>query len=177
VSTKTNLKTGITRMSRNLMSVKSDERSSEKTVKTTSIVNAVVVKRRGRPKGAKNKPKIPTSTQEETPAKLSSGRRGRPKGSKNKPKGDTVKVTAPVLNQEHKLEVTKPTTSVGEHPIIEAIKWIAQNMHSTQVDYYRRRAVRHEVSMHYAMASDLIGFFNIQDPQLLKQIKKNNFIV
>jgi hypothetical protein len=165
------------------MSGRSNERSLEKTVKTTSIVNNIVpVKKRGRPKGAKNKPKLPASTQEETPVKVSSGKRGRPKGSKNKPKVTESfnNVAVPIIQEASvvKVETPKPTPSVvGEHPIVEAIKWIAQNMHSTQVDYYRRRAVRHEVSMHYSMAADLIGFFNIQDPQLLKQIKKNNFIV
>lgn len=55
-------------------------------------------KKRGRPKGSKNKPKDNDSAPEEP---TSPKKRGRPKGSKNKPK-DIAPETAPVTTKTHK---------------------------------------------------------------------------
>jgi len=131
--------------------------------------------RRGRPKGAKNKPKIPGE-----PPKIK-GKRGRPKGAKNKPKAGIVPTTTapqteakkdkPISVAAQALEITQ-----DNHPLLIAVRWLEKNMHPTEVQYYRGRASKTGVSLHVAMASDLLGFFNVQNPEICKQIKKNNFI-
>jgi hypothetical protein len=135
--------------------------------------------RRGRPKGAKNKPKIP---QAEPVVK---GKRGRPKGAKNKPREPAPSTLEPAVSR--KIVVNKKDNIVtaaiqsleavqDNHPLLVAVKWLEKNMHPTEVQYYRGRANKTGVSLHVAMASDLLGFFNVQNPEICKQIKKNNFI-
>lgn len=154
------------------MSVKSGERTSEMT-STTSIV-----KRRGRPKGAKNKPKLDI-VQEEKLIKPSSGKRGRPKGSRNKPKQPPVSSNIPVDN----IQVSKPVVipaepavkipQAGNHPLLDLLNWVEKKMHYTQMQYYQRRASKLEMSAKYLMASDILSLFSIQEPELLKTLKKN----
>jgi hypothetical protein len=148
---------------------------------------------RGRPKGAKNKPKLtamvlrpaaPLMMVEDKP------RRGRPKGAKNKPKTiQSMEVVAPIKKRgrprkEHalpqvqvKIEQPKAADTLEAHPVLLAAKWLEKHMHPTEVDYYRRRASKNGTPLHCAMVSDILGFFNVQNAEICKQIKKNNFIV
>lgn len=66
---------------------------------TTSQAEQPVKRGRGRPKGSKNKPKLPETVNGQPTAEAAPKRRGRPPGSKNKPKtltadGGTINVTA-----------------------------------------------------------------------------------
>jgi hypothetical protein len=141
-------------------------------------------KRRGRPPGAKNKLKPVVSHTAETVVKKG---RGRPKGSKNKPKGEdrekiVEKVKKAKVAKDNSIDKARPAKaepgpeSLDNHPLLAAVRWIEKNMHQTEVQYYRGRANKLGVSLHVAMASDMLGFFNVQDPEINKQIKKNNFI-
>jgi hypothetical protein len=131
------------------------------------------VRRRGRPKGAKNKPKISNTADAVNPAVAPVvqlvRRRGRPKGAKNKPK--VAQTAIPVEPQLPVQEV-----QLEEHPLLKAVKWLEKYMHPCELQYYRNRANKAGVSLPVAMASDILGFFNVQNPEICKQIKKNNFI-
>lgn len=145
-----------------------------------------VLKKRGRPKGAKNKPKnveLPQQTEKILEVKRG---RGRPKGSKNKPKLEKNKILVkskprkpegsheirPVKSKEQSLS----QDSVQGHPLYLAVEWLCSYMHNTQTQYYKSRASKNGTSMHEAMLADVLGFFNVQNADILKSIKKNNFI-
>ena len=140
--------------------------------------------RRGRPKGAKNKPKQPTAPTVAAVVK----HRGRPKGAKNKPKTTSVEPSpktvikvSQVKQAEKSLRSKKPVEvktppPVEEHVLLTAVRWIEKNMHPSQVQYYRARASKAGTMIHHSMISDILGFFNVQECELTKQIKKNNFI-
>lgn len=174
------------------MTEKSEKKVDFLRISTTDTI--VEVKRgRGRPKGAKNKPKelrvLPTHT--EAPRK-----RGRPKGAKNKPKlqilGDLVKfkkdnsATAvkkrgrpPKIAQstESPQEPSMvPQTSLENHPLVVAAKWLEKNMHPNEMQYYRTRTSRNNSSLTNTVVGDILGFFNVQNADICKQVKKNNFI-
>ena len=150
---------------------------------------------RGRPKGAKNKPKefrlIAISTEPK--------KRGRPKGAKNTPKEaqpiELVKLKTreeDVVPKEVKKRgrprkivpiaapvqelVAVEANSLDNHPLVLAAKWIEKNMHPTEMQYYRTRANRNGTPLVHTMIGDLLGFFNVQNADICKQIKKNNFI-
>jgi hypothetical protein len=147
---------------------------------------------RGRPKGAKNKPKLPVQAFSiAAPLIIAADKpkRGRPKGALNKPKVSQPAVVSPSIKKRgrprkeppvQEVQVKTPqsvvTTELEAHPVLLAAKWIEKHMHPTEVDYYRRRASRNAVSLHSAMVSDILGFFNVQNAEICKQIKKNNFI-
>ncbi len=134
----------------------------------TEIPGSRPVVRRGRPKGSKNKPKLSHTADAVKPAELQQvRRRGRPKGSKNKPKEAQV---APPVNPVQEVQTE-------DHPLLKAVKWLEKYMHPIELQYYRTRANKAGVPLHVAMASDVLGFFNVQDPEICKQIKKNNFII
>lgn len=150
------------------MTEKLKENELKITSKSISDQNYPVKRSRGRPKGSKNKPKETKIIQKEGEVK----KRGRPKGSKNKT----------TLEEETlpKVEVSSsftPPTTIEEHPLITAVKWIEKHMHISQVQYYRSRAARNETTMHAAIAADILGFFNVQNAEILKSIKKNTFVV
>lgn len=168
------------------MSEKSKKKGlGTKTQKTTKV--EPVVKKRGRPKGSKNKNK---SIPNPTPAAVQVKRRGRPKGSKNK-----LKEVKPLEIKQPKIKLPRgrpakkdkapvqanvpkaPADALEEHPLFVAAKWLEKKMHSSEMQYYRSRAYKNGMSPQYAIVADLIGFFNIQDSELTKQVKKNNFIV
>jgi len=156
-------------------------------------------KRRGRPPGAKNKPKnnhavalLGASAQilrpQETAETSIKKGRGRPKGSKNKPKSeDKEKIAEKIKKARVDQDPRKPDSSPAkveqscettvEHPLLTAVRWMEKHMHQTEVQHYRGRASKLGVSIHAAMAADLLGFFNIQDPEINKLVRKNNFIV
>jgi len=138
-------------------------RTKQSTLKT-SIQQ---IKSRGRPKGAKNKPKSPAAPA----AAIVIKHRGRPKGAKNKPKAARTEKSP----QAKKPEEVKPPPP-AEHVLLTAVRWIEKNMHPSQVQYYRARASRAGITIHHSMISDILGFFNVQECELSKQIKKNNFI-
>jgi len=154
------------------------------------VSNNLPVKKRGRPKGAKNKPKTPPALVQLTQSVVKQARRGRPKGSKNKPKSSPQpekKETAPKKRGRPfkspqtaapPVEVQKSVQSVQleEHPLLKAVKWLEKYMHPAEMLYYRNRANKMGVSLPVAMASDILGLFNVQNPEICKQIKKNNFI-
>lgn len=143
-----------------------------------------VIRKRGRPKGAKNKPKtypLPGTI-------VVQKKRGRPKGAKNKHKGsslpestDTIVSSLPVIPRKRgrppKLPVVEQPTQLEEHPLLKAVKWLEKYMHPTELQYYKNRANKLGASLHVTMSSDILGFFNVQNPEICKQIKKNNFIV
>ena len=165
-------------------------RTALKMGKTRTIETKVVElttcpsKRRGRPKGAKNKPKQSTTPAVAVVAK----RRGRPSGAKNKPKAakaetndNSVKKVSQVKQAEKSLRKKKAAEEKAppppeEHVLLTAVRWIEKNMHPSQVQYYRARANRAGITIHHSMISDILGFFNVQECELSKQIKKNNFI-
>jgi len=66
---------------------------------------------------------------------------------------------------------------VEEHPLFFAARWLEKNMHQTQTQYYRGRASKYGMSVQAAMIADILGFFNVQDADICKQIKKNNFVI
>lgn len=165
-----------------------------------TVTNSEPRRGRGRPPGSKNKPKV---TSIEVVAVVKKGR-GRPKGAKNKSKDEqkpilqepkkrernkpeqpTVVLEEPkkrrgrppkVKTEQPQVELAVVEDKLKDHPLLEAVKWIEKSMHHTEVHYYRSRANKAGVSLHVAMASDILGFFNVQDPEINKQIKKNNFI-
>lgn len=177
------------------------EKKVSKVTLTTTVLDKDVRRGRGRPKGAKNKIRsfVPPE------AVLPKRGRGRPKGAKNKSKTpQTEDATLLVKHKPREPSTTQPsgkkrgrprklplqseepivvkieqpqTDSLDGHPLLLAVKWIEKNMHPTEVDYYRRRASRNSVPLHCAMVSDILGFFNVQNAEICKQIKKNNFIV
>jgi hypothetical protein len=154
------------------------------TTKTKAVELAVCsLKRRGRPKGAKNKPKQPTAPVVAIVVK----HKGRPKGAKNKPKPACVEpslktaIKVSQVKQTEKSPQAKKPEEVkppppAEHVLLTAVRWIEKNMHPSQVQYYRARASRAGITIHHSMISDILGFFNVQECELSKQIKKNNFI-
>jgi hypothetical protein len=192
--------------------------SYKKKTQTTSSSSACIpVKKRGRPKGSKNKPKTDTAPVSPEPAPIAK-KRGRPKGSKNKvyvqpelaaaqpvaeakkrgrPKGSKNKTTLAAVIKSHEslkepVTVTRRPISAStdittvhpavqpiaeEHPLQIAASWIEKNMHPSEVQYYRSRANRTGTSLRCAMMSDMLGFFNVKDTEINKQVKKNNFIV
>lgn len=184
------------------MTEKSKSKVSLKTQQTTLQSNKPAIKR-GRPKGAKNKPKISPEVEI-----VKQTKRGRPKGAKNKPKvSPAVESVKPIaLQKKHarKQEPEKPSAppkkrgrpfkvaqstaptpkvqksvqdvQLEEHPLYKAVKWIEKYMHPCELQYYRNRANKLGVTLQVAMSSDILGFFNVQDPEICKQIKKNNFI-
>jgi hypothetical protein len=143
-------------------------------------------KKRGRPKGAKNKPKNIELPQQTAKVKEAKRGRGRPKGSKNKPKSEENKIlvkSKPRRSQETQEarpskseEKSSRQDSIQEHPLYLAVNWLCSYMHNTQAQYYRARATRNGTSVHEAMLADVLGFFNVQNADILKLIKKNNFI-
>lgn len=151
--------------------------AAPRTQQSTLKTSIQQVKSRGRPKGAKNKPKqivvVP-----ETPPVLK--RKGRPKGAKNKPKH--VSISTPAVKQVEKRPsmkkpaVVKPPPVPEEHVLFTAVRWVEKNMHPSQVQHYRARASRAGTTIHHSMISDILGFFNVQECEITKQIKKNNFI-
>jgi hypothetical protein len=147
-----------------------------------------LVRRRGRPKGAKNKPKQIIVISEPPPILK---KKGRPKGAKNKPKAakpaNPPQIVRPVVKvsqvkqTEKRLQSKKPAEvktppPPAEHVLLTAVRWVEKNMHPSQVQYYRARASRAGITIHHSMISDILGFFNVRECELTKQIKKNNFI-
>lgn len=165
---------------------------SEKKETLTSLTTVVNEKRsRGRPKGAKNKLKQPASEHVEVVVK----KRGRPPGAKNKPKQplavevkhkpqDSEPVVPSKRGRPKKPEVLpvvqeqpeKQTEVLDNHPLFQAVKWIEKHMHHTEMQYYRSRASKAGTSLQCVMVGDILGFFNVQNADICKQIKKNNFI-
>jgi hypothetical protein len=154
---------------------KSKRRGYKKKTKI-DIASEPVARKRGRPKGAKSKPKQPIAHTE--PVAVEVRKRGRPKGAKNKPKAIApamvIKVKAKPAPEE--IRVNKKVEQVDEHPLFAAVKWLEKHMHPSQSAYYAKRAARAGATLHNAMLADILGFFNVQETNILKQVKKNNFI-
>ena len=152
------------------------ENLNSRVLQTTPIAaipsNQPVV-RRGRPPGAKNKPKISHTAEIADPvvaAVVQQGKkRGRPKGAKNKSK-------VPYVAIPEQIYTPIPEVQLEDHPLLKAVRWLEKYMHPCELQYYRNRANKAAVSLHVAMSSDILGFFNVQNPEICKQIKKNNFI-
>jgi len=151
------------------MTVKSAKKGYKKTKLTNSL--AIDTKKRGRPKGSKNKPKKPI-----TPAVCEVGKkRGRPKGAKNKPRVDRLCVET--KSTAVKLVKAKPAKPPEAYELLYALAhWLEKKMHPSEMQYYRSRATKLGCSIQQAVISDILGFFNVQDLEINKQIKKNNFI-
>lgn len=157
-------------------------------LKTPPIItnSSLSIVRRGRPKGSKNKPKSSHLIDVLSPAVTHKAKkRGRPKGVKNKPKSSpaveniissTVQKNRTRTSAPSKKQSSDKSTEIEDHPLLKALKWLEKYMHPAEMQYYRSRATKLGVSLHVAMASDVLGLFNVQDPEICKQIKKNNFI-
>jgi hypothetical protein len=150
------------------------------------IIQQVVKRGRGRPKGAKNKPKVPKPEHSENPSEQSEGfslprRRGRPKGSKNKPKETSVVLNTPSLPAEveakiiYETQASRPETFVEctleSHPVVTAAKWLERKMPIVEIQYYKTRAGKQGVSVTNAIAMAILGLFNVQDQEIRKQVK------
>jgi hypothetical protein len=157
--------------------------SKNKIKKIEPFLEKVVTRGRGRPKGAKNKPKDLAPP----PRMLVAKKRGRPKGAKNKSKLPDIQEVV-VLHKNRKQnkpapEKDKPeiqeysNTQIDEnHPLLAAVRWLEKYMHPVEMRYYRGRASKNSVSLHTAMMSDILGFFNVQNSEICKQIKKNKLV-
>lgn len=187
-------KIGTTPTYQNHMTEKSEKKVDFQKISTTPT--AVEVKRgRGRPKGAKNKPKELKATD----VSVAPRKRGRPKGAKNKPKEAIpeslvkFKESDKAPNEKKKrgrprkvvttatvVVLQQPTVvaanTMDEHPLVLAAKWLEKNMHPTEMQYYRTRANRNSSPLTTTIVGDILGFFNVQNAEICKQIKKNNFI-
>ena len=137
-------------------------------------------KKRGRPKGAKNKPKsspavenIKTTTVQKKRIRIHTEAEKISEAPKKRGRPSKVPQCAASPSRAPKPE---KNTQLEEHPLLKALKWLEKYMHPTEMQYYRSRATKLGVSLHVAMASDVLGLFNVQDPEICKQIKKNNFI-
>jgi hypothetical protein len=135
--------------------------------------------KRGRPKGAKNKPKTSPAVENIKAKALQKKRTCNQEAEKSseppKKRGRPFKVPQSAVSNN---QAAKPGKDVQleEHPLLKALKWLEKYMHPAEMLYYRSRATKLGVSLHVAMASDVLGLFNVQDPEICKQIKKNNFI-
>lgn len=134
---------------------------------------------RGRPKGSKNKnkavvaPVIPV---------IAIKTRGRPKGSKNKNTQEIATQHKPRKQTGSKFpeevpsnnRVENQSTQINEnHPLLSAVRWLERYTHPAELRYYRSRAAKNGTSLHTAMIADILGFFNVQNSDICKQIKKN----
>lgn len=140
------------------------------------VVTQDTVKRgRGRPKGAKNKPKLIVdgiAVQEIKEIK----KRGRPKGVKNKLKDPLALSVLPDTRPvETFVTVEIPAVTSGDsfdaHPITEAAKWLEKKMPIVEIQYYKNRAAKQGISLTNAIALGILGLFNVQDPEIRKQVK------
>jgi hypothetical protein len=159
------------------------EKSVEKDfLKTTQITT---VKRRGRPPGSKNKIKLPEAPKPELPQGVR--RRGRPPGSKNKAKEPSALVAKDVVDSEPKTVTTtvwkgetKPPETIPqqipEHPLHVAAVWLEKNMHNNELIHYKSKARNYGVAVTNAIIADMLGFFNVQNSDINKHVKRNNFI-
>ena len=178
------LRIGIILTFQNLMSEKLEEK--EPSTSQPAIVDNSTPKRRGRPPGAKNKLKLDKPAVDQTVVDSTPKRRGRPPGAKNKLKQEVAPLPTPV--SVPCVVVKKPDTNTQfvptpsadimlmDHPLLLAARWVEKNMHPAEMNYYRSRASKNGLSIAHSIVADLIGFFNIQDSDITKQIKKNNFV-
>ena len=155
---------------------KSKRRGYERKTKKVDAASEPVVRKRGRPKGAKNKPKQSVTPSE--PAVAVVRKRGRPKGAKNKPKdiAPTMVIKVKAKPAPEEIKVKKELEQPDDHPLYAAVRWLEKHMHASQSAYYAKRAARAGATLHNAMLADILGFFNVQETSILKQVKKNNFI-
>ena len=170
------------------------ETSREKVYQLKKLTpeTAPVKKTRGRPKGSKNKPKIEEIVSQAKKPTEVLRKRGRPKGSKNKVKAEESKVSVKIkprsevreistcrpisLAPKQKMEAAASQVELQGHPLYLAVSWLCMHMHDTQTQYYRTRASKNGTTVHEAMLADVLGFFNVQNSNILKLVKKNNFI-
>lgn len=150
-------------------------------------------KRRGRPPGAKNKPK--DSAKPELSKILKEAGLSRQRVSKlgvtarkaletrarnviarssKKPRKASAKPAAPVAD---KTPAQVAEEALHSHILYKAADWVSKNMHKAEVQYYRSAANKRGLPMVHAIVSDIIGFFNIQDEALNKLVKKNKSII
>jgi len=148
---------------------------------------------RGRPKGAKNKPKAPILEANENPSVHTEGfsvpkRRGRPKGSKNKPKEGVNTASTPTPPDQSIVAVSMPVQieasqaqalqfteageiSVDNHPVMQAAKWLERKMPIVEIQYYKTRASKQSISVTTSIAMAILSLFNVQDQEIRKHAK------
>jgi hypothetical protein len=157
-------------------------KGSKNKPKTDNVI-VVAAKRRGRPKGSKNKVKDNVYqdvkikgkyTKSVSQDKVEIAYIPKPPGKRGRPK----KIDNTRAEPTHAAEGQKSDAQrVPEgHPLLAAIAWLEKNMHHNELQYYRSRANKLGATVQVAIASDIMGFFNVQDHELCKQIKKNTFI-
>jgi hypothetical protein len=133
------------------------------------------VKRRGRPKGSKNKLKS-LEGESSSPDKVAGEvrRRGRPKGAKNKATLTLEEHTVPRVSETPvtvQASIVAPEDRSETHPVMEAAKWLEKRMPVIEVQYYRTRASKQGITLTSAVSLGILGLFNVQDPEVRKQIK------
>ena len=79
----------------------------------------------------------------------------------------TVKKTPEELSNE----------ALEKHCLFQAAAWLEKHMHCSEQQYYRKVAHKREVSMTYAIVSDILGFFNVQETEITKAVKKNHLVI
>lgn len=156
------------------MTVKSTKKVYQKRTATNNPVFKITqVKKRGRPPGSKNKPKESAPSA----AQVVINKRGRPPGLKNKPRSEQ-----PSDNKVVRKTVKSKQDSDDSHSLSIAttldslVKWLEKKMHPSEMQYYKSRASKQGATVQDMIIADILGFFNVQDPEINKHVKKNNFI-
>lgn len=102
---------------------------------------------------------------------------GRPKGSKNKPKVPPVATLATAVAAPPKVK-KEPTIVVvpKTHVVTQFVDYVIERMDGIEMDCQKRQAKKAERPLKYWLAKSVLDFFRIQDPtfdlaSLLKETK------
>ena len=102
---------------------------------------------------------------------------GRPKGSKNKPKipptGDTLEITT----EPKKSAATKkePKAAVPQqHIALQFADYVLERMNGMELEWYRRFATKNNTTLKHAVVKATIDLFRIQDQALLDLLTKEH---
>lgn len=143
--------------------------------------NTIEKKRRGRPPGAKNKPKLPASAdviKNKVRAKKAEKAITK-KAKETKPAKKELKVVEKeqlTNTEEAGLQLGKDDI-LRKHCLFPAAEWLEKKMHPAELAYYKKEARRRDVPVLQVIIGDMLGFFNIRDEDLLKIVKKNHYVV
>lgn len=99
---------------------------------------------------------------------------GRPKGSKNKPKIPPVAVVIPdTITKIEPPKAPKPavkeTTIVAtpkQHIVLQFVDYVIERMDGIEMDAQRRYAKKADRPLKYWLAKSLMDFFRLHDPTL-----------
>lgn len=144
--------------------------------------------RRGRPPGSKNKnttqKKVsPKKGAKKSITKIKPDKSPEPVDKlapfrKKRVKQMTIREAAA---EQAKLDAVAKSEAENEelsnHILFKAAKWIARNMHPSEMQFYKSDSRKRNMPILSCMVSDMLGFFNVRDADLHKYIKTNKFIV